>query len=99
MKLNEKIGHFIRNARISKGLSEKELASLISVSQQQISRYERGISTLSIESILRLLNVLNIPFDEFSNKVIKPEQNRLFNLLIDELETDGVIHVGNLKNT
>ena len=99
MKLNEKIGIFIRNARISKGLSEKELASLISISQQQISRYERGISTLSIENILRLLNVLNIPLDEFSNKVIKPEQNRLFNLLIDELETDGVIHVGNLKNT
>ncbi|CAG9411921.1 helix-turn-helix domain-containing protein [Providencia alcalifaciens] len=99
MKLNEKIGRFIRNARIGKGLSEKELASLISVSQQQISRYERGISTLSIENILRILNALNIHFDEFSSMVIKPEQNRLFNLLIDELETDGVIHVGNLKNT
>ncbi|MTC58467.1 helix-turn-helix domain-containing protein [Providencia rustigianii] len=98
MKLNEKIGNFIRNARVSKGLSEKELASLISVSQQQISRYERGISTLSIENILIILNALNIPFDEFSNKIIKPEQNRLFYLLIDELETDGVIHVGNLKN-
>ncbi|ATG14865.1 helix-turn-helix domain-containing protein [Providencia alcalifaciens] len=98
MKLNKKIGNFIRNARVSKGLSEKELASLISVSQQQVSRYERGVSTLSIQNILILLNALNIPFDEFSHKIIKPEQNRLFDLLIEELETDGVINVGNLKN-
>lgn len=98
MKLNKKIGSFIRNERVGKGVSEKELASLISVSQQQISKYERGISTLSIKNILMILNALNIPFDKFSHEIIKPEQNRIFDLLIEELEIDGVISVDTLKN-
>ncbi|WP_099075514.1 helix-turn-helix domain-containing protein [Proteus alimentorum] len=98
MSLNLEIGKFIRHERIKKGLTEKELAFLISVSQQQISRYERGDSTFSIENILILLNALNVPFNEFNNKIIKPEQTRLYNSLVRELELDGVIHVGNLKN-
>lgn len=98
MSLSLQIGKFIRDERVKKGLTEKELAFLISVSQQQISRYERGDSTFSIENILVLLNALNVPFDEFNNKIIKPEQIRLYNSLVRELELDGVIHVGNLKN-
>lgn len=40
--INSEIGEFIRMIRIKKGLTGAELGKLIGVSQQQISRYERG---------------------------------------------------------
>ncbi|MBV2190415.1 MULTISPECIES: helix-turn-helix domain-containing protein [Providencia] len=97
MKLNKNIGLFIRGARKSRGLSEKELAKLIFVSQQQVSRYERGITSMNFESILTILNVLNVSVDEFIEHIIKPEQEKIYNKMIEELENEGVINIGSVN--
>ncbi|MEQ5697644.1 helix-turn-helix domain-containing protein, partial [Escherichia coli] len=40
--INEKLGLFLRNERILNSLSGAELAEILNISQQQVSRYERG---------------------------------------------------------
>ncbi|MEY0838736.1 helix-turn-helix domain-containing protein [Providencia alcalifaciens] len=40
--INLEIGDFIRKTRLKNGLTGAQLGKLVGVSQQQISRYERG---------------------------------------------------------
>lgn len=58
------VGKFIRRERKKKGLSGYDLSLLIGVSQQQISRYERGTCKLSMGMILFILNKLNVSLNE-----------------------------------
>ena len=55
--------------RISKGLSQKDLADLIGVTKQQINRYEEhDYQNVSVEKVNMILDVLNVKLD------IKPKK-------------------------
>lgn len=106
MNLNNKIGLYIRTARKNQGITEKQLAKLIFISQQQVSRYERGINSISLELVFNILNVLNIPIDDFIEKIIKPEKminelkkEILYREMINELEKEGIITDGIVTDT
>jgi len=58
--LRKDIGLFLRESRKKKSLSANQLGSLVHLSQQQVSRYELGITTISIE----MLNVFLIALDK-----------------------------------
>ncbi|EJF7713334.1 helix-turn-helix transcriptional regulator [Providencia rettgeri] len=90
-QLNYRIGNYIRSIRSKKGLTEKELANLIHVSQQQISRYEKGTATVSIDRMLHILCMLNLSMHDFVEKIIIPEQERLYKKIFDELKKEGAI--------
>ncbi|EKT62353.1 helix-turn-helix domain-containing protein [Providencia alcalifaciens] len=90
-KLNYRIGNYIRSIRSKKGLTEKELANLINVSQQQISRYEKGTATVSIDRMLHILYMLNLSMDDFVENIIIPEQENLHKKMFDELKKEGTI--------
>lgn len=62
--INSVVGKFIRRERKKKGLSGYALSLLIGISQQQISRYERGACRISMGMMLFILNKMNIPLDE-----------------------------------
>ncbi|MDD9339301.1 MAG: helix-turn-helix transcriptional regulator [Providencia heimbachae] len=49
------LGNHLRKARVSKGLSGNELATIINLSQQQVSRYELGINKLSLEKLIEIV--------------------------------------------
>jgi len=50
--------------RISKGLSQKDLADLIGVTKQQINRYEeQEYQNVSVEKVNMILDVLNVNLD------------------------------------
>lgn len=56
------IKDLIRERRISKGLTMKELGDKIGVSEATISRWESGeIANMRREGIMRLSNILDIP--------------------------------------
>ena len=63
--LNSEIGDFIRMIRIQKGLTGAQLGKLVGVSQQQISRYERGSNGLSLPDFIFILSVMNVSFSDF----------------------------------
>lgn len=57
-------GIVIKRIRKEKGLTGIELAKKLDISQQQMSRYERGINKLSIDMIFDILAVLDTSFEK-----------------------------------
>lgn len=55
-----KIGNIIRQARIKKGLSQKELANKVMMKQPDISMIEDGKNNITLETLIRLSNILDI---------------------------------------
>lgn len=74
MKVNNNlrinIGDFIRKARKDKSLTAKELGNLVGVSQQQISRYELGITSMNFETLEVFIYVLDESWESFFRNVI-----------------------------
>ncbi|EFB70918.1 transcriptional regulator, y4mF family [Providencia rustigianii] len=65
------LGNHLRKARVSKGLSGQELAGIIQLSQQQISRYELGINKLSLDKLIEIAIFLDIDINEITKMIIK----------------------------
>jgi len=60
----ERVGDRIRELRLAKDWTQKDLAARCGVSYAQISHIERGISRPSIETALRISRALGMPFDD-----------------------------------
>lgn len=57
------MGQRILTYRLEKGMSRKQMASLIGVGEDTIRKYECGYKTPSLESLVRLANVLEVGTD------------------------------------
>lgn len=55
------MGARIRRFREHADLSQSQLGEKLGVSYQQIQKYERGASRISVETLLRLAKALNLP--------------------------------------
>lgn len=53
------VGIFLRKARKEKNMTGKQLARLMNVSQQQISRYEIGATSITLDQLNNFLNILD----------------------------------------
>jgi transcriptional regulator with XRE-family HTH domain len=62
------IGLKIRYYRMSKGYSMRELAEFLSVTQQQVQKYEKGIDKVKASRLMEIANFLEIPINEFFPK-------------------------------
>ncbi len=67
-ELNTRIGAAIRAARLARGVTQDDLAQLLQVDRTMISRYERGVRTLSAPALLYIFQYL-----EYSLHVLDPE--------------------------
>lgn len=63
--LRKDIGDFLRESRKDKSLSASQLGNLVRLSQQQISRYERGVTIINIEMLDLFLTKLDKSWSEF----------------------------------
>lgn len=70
-KLSEIVSVFFRNLRKKNRISEKQLAALLQVSQQQVSRYENGKTQLTVVKINQYLNVFGISWKDFIDGIKK----------------------------
>ena len=61
---SEKIGKFICELRKSEGLTQKDLASKLGVTDKAVSKWERGLSCPDIELLIPLAKILNVSTDE-----------------------------------
>lgn len=68
--LQKDIGNFIRNSRKNKTLTGAELGKHLHISQQQISRYERGETSINIETLGRILSILDKDWSDFFLSVL-----------------------------
>lgn len=60
------LGKVFKIIRDSKGLSQREVAS-DAISVAQLSRFERGVSGLSVDAFYTCLKSMNVPLDEFQH--------------------------------
>ncbi|MEI9599596.1 helix-turn-helix transcriptional regulator [Moellerella wisconsensis] len=57
--ISSRVGAFLRIARKEKKMTGKQLALLMNISQQQISRYEIGITSITLDQLEKLLIILD----------------------------------------
>ncbi|MEO2153204.1 MAG: helix-turn-helix transcriptional regulator [Aquificota bacterium] len=65
MGIYKQIGEKIRKLRITKGLSQKELASYVGVTYQQIQNYEKGKSKIPVDRLIKIAEALEVSLDYF----------------------------------
>ena len=63
MTLNQKIGNNLKNARLEKGLTQKEVAEKMGILQPAYARFESGRFQLSYEQVQELCKILEITPD------------------------------------
>ncbi|EKT60338.1 helix-turn-helix transcriptional regulator [Providencia sneebia] len=78
-EMNRNIGLYIRKIRREKNLSGNQLARLLNISQQQVSRYETGKTKLTFEVVDSILVILNKSWRDLFNTVIHEHDHRRIN--------------------
>lgn len=58
------VGINLKNARRAKGYTQKELAAMMYMTQQQYSRFENGVFELNYGQIVRLCELLDVTPNE-----------------------------------
>lgn len=61
-------GDYLARLRKLKGLSQEELAELLLVSRQAISKWERDVAIPSTENMLELSKIFGVSIDDLLNK-------------------------------
>lgn len=61
--INGIVGQRIRRLRCDHGLKTKALAKLLGISQQQVSRYERGVNKIDVSIIFKVIKIFGVPYE------------------------------------
>ncbi len=94
-EFDRKLGRNIFRCRIAAGLTRKELAIAIGITQQQLQKYEMGINRISVSRLFDIASILKLPV----TKLLELENSSL-----DENECDNrqlndiIIHVNRIKD-
>lgn len=59
------VGQMIKKFRLAKGVTQMELAERIGVSYQQIQKYEKGASNITIHRLKQVAEALDISLNQF----------------------------------
>lgn len=63
------VGNEIFRLRKKRGLSGKQLADKLNISQQQVSRYERGVCNINVDTLFVILYELDCCLSDFFSSV------------------------------
>jgi len=61
----KKIEHLIKELRKAKGFSQMQLAEMLGVSYQQVQKYEKGTTKISVERLEQISRALGVPVNIF----------------------------------
>ncbi len=92
----EKVGRSISEQRKMKGLTQKQLADLIHVSYQAVSRWEQGISLPSVDMIYDIAQVLETTVDFLLNGI--SEERKVISYIDTGLDTKRLYMIKNRLN-
>ncbi len=67
MNISKMVGENIKRARKELGLTQKEVASILRMTQQQYSRFENGVFELNYQQIIEICKLLNTTPNEIFN--------------------------------
>ena len=72
----EKIGRLISKSRKDKNMTQKDLASLLHITDKAVSKWERGISLPDISLLIPISNILDISVYELLGGEMKEEMSK-----------------------
>ncbi|MBU1094111.1 MAG: helix-turn-helix domain-containing protein [Firmicutes bacterium] len=72
---NEQVGKLLKELRIKNNLTQADLAEKVGVTFQAVSRWEKGINTPNLETLIALKQLYNISVDELLLEVKIPKQD------------------------
>lgn len=78
------VGNKIKEKRKSRGLTQEQLAELCDLSVSYIAHIERGTKSLSLETAVKLCNILNVSLDYLLLDEIQ-NHSRVMNAIEDEV--------------
>lgn len=91
--VNQIVGKEIRKRRKELGLSGAELAGLVGISQQQVSRYERGECNITLDNLISLAKALETDLICFFNDEIFSIEGRVELINDNEIKNNLVNHM------
>lgn len=68
-------GITVRTLRMRKGLSQQQLATLVSTSQPHIARIEGGVDNLNIDTCRRLARALDVDLNALDAALLQQQKN------------------------
>ena len=86
IEMEKIIGKRIQEIRKSKGMTQEELAEAIEISPHYLSALERGIYNIKLETLVKMLNILECSADEVFCKVVSKSCAVSSNRLSERLE-------------
>ncbi|MDX1948980.1 MAG: helix-turn-helix transcriptional regulator [Rickettsiales bacterium] len=92
LEIRESISNNLKELRLSKGLSQKDAGNVLSISPQQYQKYEKGQDRMSADSLIHLLNELDVDVSVFMNEVYKNCNNN------DKKESSDLELIGLFSN-
>ncbi|MFW2845334.1 helix-turn-helix domain-containing protein [Lactiplantibacillus plantarum] len=57
------LAHQLKAARIDKGYSQNDIANILNITRQSVSKWERGLVYPDLDNLIRLSDIYNIPVD------------------------------------
>ena len=98
MKLDKEIiGKKIRQKRVEKGLSQEQLSEKIDISPRHMCTIENGNSFPSIETFIKISEILDIDINEFFN--LTPQKNdTLRNDIYNLIQTSSINELHLIKD-
>ncbi len=76
MTFDEYIGKVIREARMKKGMSQRELAEKVGLTRGQYSHYETGKNSMSLESWTKIARILELEPDKVPLQALKEARKK-----------------------
>lgn len=70
-KVNTLMSNYLKKKRCECGLSGKELGQLLCISQQHVSRYERGETVIPLGIMIYFLQYFQFSLDDFFNYLLE----------------------------
>lgn len=89
---NDSFGGFVTKLRKEKGMTQKELAGQLFISDKAVSKWERGLSTPDIALLLPLANILGVTTTELLSGCYLDRSKELDIQQVEKLMTKTIRH-------
>ena len=63
--IDKVVSHNLKEQRIKLGISQREIAAVLGVSNQQVQKYENGVNRISSGKLFKISSLLKIPMERF----------------------------------
>ena len=98
--MENKLGKVISNLRKEKGITQKDLADALNISDKAVSRWECGTSRPTLEMMFQISKYFNISYNDLITARISDdnEDDKIVEEIISEFSNMGKKHVKRIKN-